>query len=527
MMRERIKWLMTFRVAFVLVMGATGAALQSVYHDPIAAELIFLLKAGIGFSLIAIPSFYFLKNSRAISIHAWTQIIWDIGYTSALVYVTGGLYSTFIMLYAIHILLTASVFLSRGALVAGAISALSLISVGIFQVGKQIYLEPNLFSRSLFSASALLLFGAFVAFLFKNREQLAKNLEKTSADLKGLNDLHSAIVDHVPSGILYSDAHANVQLMNQAALQILERSYVGENLKRSNIEFLIKSDGRFESDFKSEKSQKIIGHHLTKLPNGGWVIVFQDVTQIRELETKVQLQDKLASVGQLAAGIAHEIRNPLASLSGSIQLLKSEMSIKESSDKLMKIVLRETDRLDHLLQSFLNYAKPSHLQLERINVSEFVDEILSLIKNQPAIQSHKISIKTSIDKNLFCFVDPRHLKQIFWNLIKNSIEAIRESGEILIKASERDHDGEAMIVFSVEDTGAGISKEILDKVFDPFFSTKDSGTGLGLALVYQLVKSHSGQMGVESEPTRGTKFWFALLKDGPAEERSLSAASGG
>ena len=526
-MRERIKWLMTFRVAFVLVMGVTGAMLQSVYNDPIPPELIYLLKSGIGFSLLAIPSFYILTSSRAIVIHAWGQIIWDMGYTSALVYVTGGLYSAFIMLYAIHILLTATVFLSRGAVVAGLASALCLLGVTVLQVGNFIYLDANLFSRSVFSASALLLFGAFVGFLFRNREQLAKNLEKTSADLKGLSDLHSAIVDHVPSGILYLDADGNVQLMNQAALQILERSYVGETIKNSELNFLVKSDGRFESDFLYKKSQKKIGHHLTKLPNGGSVIVFQDVTQIRELETKVQLQDKLASVGQLAAGIAHEIRNPLASLSGSIQLLKAETSIKESSDKLMKIVLRETDRLDHLLQSFLNYAKPSHLQLEKINISELVEEILSLMKNQPVLQSRKISIKTSMDKNLFCICDPRHLKQIFWNLIKNSIEAIQENGEIWVKATERDHDSEKMVVFSVEDNGSGINKEILDKVFDPFFSTKDSGTGLGLALVYQLVKSQSGQMGVESEPNRGTKFWFALLKEGPVEESSLSAASGG
>jgi two-component system sensor histidine kinase PilS (NtrC family) len=526
-LRERVKWLMIFRIAFVLVMGVTGLILQSAYRDPISPELIFLLRAGFGFGVFALISFSTIKNPKFLAAHAWTQVIWDLGYTSLLIYMTGGIYSAFILLYAIYILLTASVFLSLGAMVAGISSAVSIVAVTSYQVGKSIYIEPNLFSRSLFISSALLLFGAFVGWLFKNREQLAQRLARTSADLKGLSELNSAIVDHVPSGILYADASGNVQLMNHAALQILNRSYVEKNLQTSDLNFLLKPDGRYESEFATGEQIRRIGHHLTRLPDGGSVIVFQDVTQIRELEAKVQLQDKLATVGQLAAGIAHEIRNPLASLSGSIQLLKSEMNLKDSSDKLMKIVLRETDRLDNLLQNFLNYAKPSHLQLEKVMVFDVVEEMLALIRNHSEFQTRKISIHAKIPKELSCVCDSAQLRQILWNLLKNSMESIKDKGEISISAAERTHNGETMVVFSVEDNGLGINKEILDRIFDPFFSTKAAGTGLGLALVYQLVQSHAGQMGVESEPNQGTKFWFALYKEGPVLEDRFQAASGG
>jgi two-component system sensor histidine kinase PilS (NtrC family) len=238
----------------------------------------------------------------------------------------------------------------------------------------------------------------------------------------------------------------------------------------------------------------------------------------------MSLQERLATVGQLAAGIAHEIRNPLASLSGSIQLLKSESQLSPQSDKLMRIVLRETDRLDHLASSFLTYAKPSELSLEEVNLAKVFEEVVALVKNSKDFNHHKVQLGIQVDPSLQCKCDPRQLRQILWNLILNAIQAISTHGEVMISAFQDDE----KIKISVKDSGEGISEEVKKRVFDPFYTTKAGGSGLGLALVYQMVKNHGGTLGVESRVGEGSLFWFELFREGPksssSEELSVSVA---
>jgi two-component system sensor histidine kinase PilS (NtrC family) len=242
---------------------------------------------------------------------------------------------------------------------------------------------------------------------------------------------------------------------------------------------------------------------------------------------RTSLLASFATVGQLAAGIAHEIRNPLASLSGSIQLMKGELTPSETTDKLMTIILRETDRLDHLLQNFLNYAKPSSLYLQHIRLCDLCNEVVSLIKNSPELKARDVEIEVKINSNLEAECDPKQLRQIFWNLLNNSVQAIIGKGRIKISAEEIQNDGHPAILFSVEDNGTGISKTALNKIFDPFYTTKATGTGLGLALVYQMVKTHGGRVGVESDEGKGTRIWFEFPKNGRLQadaEREMRAA---
>ncbi|MDB5037231.1 MAG: histidine kinase [Bacteriovoracaceae bacterium] len=513
-LRNRIKWQMLFRAAFLMTMAVSGAVLHYFYSEPVSESLLVLLVSGCGFSALSFFVIRFMKE-KFVTPMAWAQIFWDLLYTSVLIYLTGGIYSAFVMLYALQILAAAAVLSSSGSIGAVGGSMGGLVTIVLYQNGLRSFSELQIFSRTTLFLSMLMLFGGAVAQFFRSREKLARSLKQTEANLQDLSHLHSAIVDHIPSGIIYLDSELNVCLMNPAAIRIVGEKSLNRSLENSNLEILLKAHGRYESEIEFNSGKKSIGHHRTFLPDGGSVIVFQDVTDLKDLEKKIALKEKLASVGQLAAGIAHEIRNPLASLSGSIQLLSTELKLESQFEKLMRIILRETDRLDHLANSFLNYARPSELQLERISVSQVIEEVLDLARNTKEFGSGKVELHTNIPKDIFCVCDLRQFKQIFWNLLINALQSIPENGAVNISVEKRTHENRSTIRFIVQDTGEGMEDAIKEKIFDPFFTTKISGSGLGLSLVYQMVKSHNGRLGVESKKGVGTIFWFELLENGP------------
>jgi len=172
--------------------------------------------------------------------------------------------------------------------------------------------------------------------------------------------------------------------------------------------------------------------------------------------------------------------------------------------------------LDALIRNFLIYAKPSVLKLEEIQILKFVNELIELIKNQRGKNLAKLEWGLNIDSNLSLRADTQQLKQIFWNLLLNAIDALpRQEGRIEITATEVQKGSDEFVRISVRDSGIGISSSIQEKIFDPFFTTKTEGTGLGLSLVYQMVKAHAGNIGLQSIEGTGTTFWFELLKNGP------------
>lgn len=527
-LRVRIKWQIIFRSAFLMAMGVSAGVLHYFYDESISPTLVNLLATGFGFSVI---SFLALRSAKEKMLEAlaWAEIVWDILYASLLVYLTGGLGSIFLVLYALQILAAGGVLSTRGSVGATIVSALTFLGIAALSSGYQIFFQPTQLSKILLFVSSLVLIGGIMAYFFRSKERLALSYERTSTELKDLGHLHRAIVDHIPSGILYLSNEGRISLINYAGTRMVGASWLGREIVGTPLEVFIKSRGRFESEIDLSTGRKMIGHHLTHLPDGGSVVVFQDVTELRSLEKKMILNEKMASVGQLAAGIAHEIRNPLASLSGSVQVLQSELELDPESEKLMKIVIRETDRLDQLANSFLKYARPPELKIETIQIEKVVDEVRVLISNADSIKEGRIKLTVDVPNHLFCRCDGMQLKQIFWNLLTNAIQSIAREGEISITILPNTWDGEASLRFVVGDTGEGIDDEVKKRIFDPFFTTKSSGTGLGLALVYQMVKSHDGRIGVESKRGMGSKFWFEFHINGPKpkvveQESSASAA---
>lgn len=226
------------------------------------------------------------------------------------------------------------------------------------------------------------------------------------------------------------------------------------------------------------------------------------------MEERVERVEKMAYLGEMAAGMTHEIKNPLASLAGSIQILRKEIPYDSENDKLMQIVLRETDRLNALVNNFLLFAKPPVGKIERIDLESALAETIKLFeKNQDT--TRRISIMSDFFPNIWIEMDPVHLRQIMWNIILNAAEAIEGEGLIKVKTYPLKHD---FACIEVNDTGCGMTEKLIQSIFDPFFTTKSSGTGLGLSIVHRILESYNTWLEVESAVGKGTRFIWKLTR---------------
>ncbi len=219
------------------------------------------------------------------------------------------------------------------------------------------------------------------------------------------------------------------------------------------------------------------------------------------MEDQMKRVERLAAAGEMAAGLTHEIKNPLASLTGSIQMLRESIAYDPAHDKLMQIVLREADRLSSLVTEFLMFSKPQIGKLQDVRIDNAIEEVVSLFRTDPSFQN-RIAIETSLDARHYIQIDPEHARQVIWNLLNNAAEAIDGDGKIIISLSLA---GKEYVKITVHDDGGGISPENIDSIFDPFFSTKPRGTGLGLSIVQQIIGLYGGLIDIESECGKGTK----------------------
>ncbi len=231
-------------------------------------------------------------------------------------------------------------------------------------------------------------------------------------------------------------------------------------------------------------------------------------TELLAMEDHVRRVDKLASLGEMAAGLAHEIKNPLASLCGSIQLLQQDTDCGTVNDRLMQIILRESERLNALVSEFLLFAKPPRDNIDIIQLDKELDEIVTLFKNDCGCRD-RINITTELVADFKVAMDPVRLRQVLWNLLLNAADAIEKQGHINIKMYplKRRH-----VCITITDDGCGMSHKTVKKIFDPFFTTKASGTGLGLSIVHSILQSYNGWLGVYSQPDKGTTFTLNLKR---------------
>ncbi len=498
----------------------------------------------------------FLPRVRNSARFAVLNIATDLGIVSALVQFSGGTDSVFTFLYVLVAFYAAIAFGRRGA--PASVAATGLAYGAVLLCGGQGWLTPNpdgiseppLVLLSLWSVHGVAF--ALAAFLGSS---LAAELRRTGealdlreSDLRELQNLHRLTVESLMSGLLTTDGAGRVTSFNPEAeritgvpLALALGSQVGELLPGLEMGSPAPTAGRAQRmrarmPFRNAKGEDLhlgVGSYPLRLAGaaetaGGQVVIFQDVSEVVEMEQELRRVDRLAAVGQLSASIAHEIRNPLAAISGAVQILRSRSGDGDpDSARLMDIAVRETDRLNQLITDFLLYARPGPERREVVRVAAVACEVAEMLE---AAAPRGVRVEVAVPAELEVFADPAQLRQVFWNLVWNAAQAMPEGGAIQISASRgadatpqasphADRSREAApksgwVEIAVSDRGVGIPPELRERIFDPFFTTRKQGSGLGLATVHRIVESHGGHIRVESSPGRGSTFRIRLAESG-------------
>jgi two-component system sensor histidine kinase PilS (NtrC family) len=352
-------------------------------------------------------------------------------------------------------------------------------------------------------------------------------LQEKVIDYEELERLNSAIVHNLYSGLLTVTPEGRIRAFNRHAEELtgLPLKAVYDRPLADVIPgfapLLQQSDGIASDEIQFVTSTGEVldfGYRAVPLAdkNGeriGTIVHFKDLTVVKRMAEQLKRADRLAAIGGVAARMAHEIRNPLASISGSVQLIAQGGRIAESDRRLVDIVLRETDRLNGLIEEFLGYARPEELQKGAVNLRKLLGELDLLILTDPRFLSMKLSI--DCPDSLCVVADHRQLQQVFWNLLLNAAEAMTENGRLQVACFREDRihphpNAAGAIRIEVRDNGCGIDGQQLKSLFEPFYTTKPGGSGLGLATVYRIIEAHGGRITVESEPGQGTVFCLLL-----------------
>jgi two-component system, NtrC family, sensor histidine kinase PilS len=349
-------------------------------------------------------------------------------------------------------------------------------------------------------------------------------LEQASTRIADLQAFNQHVIDSLASGLATTDPQGCIVTFNRAAETITgytALAVVGRQIEEvldlppTVASELISLAGpgrgrRVESPFVTGDGRQIeLGFTATQLrtpANAGLLFALQDVTDIKKLERDARLRQRLAAVGEMAAGIAHEIRNPLASMSGSIQILRQELPLTEEQAQLMDIVLRESERLNDTIRSFLAYARPQRFSIARIDVRRVLNDTALLLRNSSELHDgHVIDVQVPASEVPF-EADENQIKQIVWNLATNGLRAMRTGGRLALGAriESADEGANELVVLEVSDEGVGIPADELDAIFQPFRGNFAKGTGLGLAIVHRIVSDYSGEIQVSSTPGKGT-----------------------
>ena len=481
-----------------------------------------LIGVAYGSSLVYLA---FLRRRLFMRALAWGQSVLDALIVSVLVFMTGGVESVFTFAYTFPIFGASTTLLRRGAVLAW-VSALVMFGlVLVAQLTRASTLLPIVDSSSaLFSYLTHTLGMAMVGLLSSTLSDKLRvtgdQLAQTESEFEELQALHAAILRSLPAGLMTIDSSGGVRYANEAALTIL-RSGLAKVVGRPLNEIVPtigsywqahREDphdrGRFEVAHRCPDGCRIrLGFSfapLTMSPEGSSsMVVFQDLTDIVRLKEAVERAERLATVGKFAAGLAHEVRNPLASMCASIDVLKESLQPAEPMQRLMSNVVREADRLNTLITDFLAFARPRPLRAEPTDLGSLLKSIMNVFANDKLLAN--VEIEWRVTPHVKALVDGDLIRQVVWNLVRNAAEASPNGRLILTCRIEADKP-----VVRIRDDGPGIPSEQLAKIFDPFYTTKDGGSGLGLAIAHSIIEAHGGELNVDSEMGRGTEVSLHL-----------------
>ena len=528
--RASLAWLVKVRV--VVIAFLLAVELLIVHLTPNNVNVRFFETVIIAWFTV---SFFFMLLASLwpeYKLQSIVQIFTDLAFTTALVYVTGGIDTFFNFLYPL-VIIVASILLPRyWAYLTAAVSFIcfgALLELTFFEriPSFQYSARGDLKSLQVVIAvnfCAYLAVAHLSSALAAKLRQAGVELRDKSGELLSLQALHENVIHSIRSALITTDLEGRVTLMNAPGQKVLERtasSVYGRPIADLFVDQLPSLDStaaQFEvRGLTPSGKEKTFAVNVTALivPEQGtigYVYTFEDRTELRRLENEIRMRDRLAAVGRLAAGIAHEIRNPLASIAGSINVLSEVTPFNEEQKTLVNIITRESTRLNAIISDFLVYSREKSFKFSRMDLIPLLEDALVLLANRSQTGDLAI-VRDYALPEAFAAIDADRIKQVFWNLLENAVRAMEGKGTITVSVRSA---GDFLRI-GVRDTGPGIPANLTEKIFEPFQSRFEGGTGLGLAIVYQIVQAHGAKIFVKSTPGKGAEFILEILHARAAE----------
>jgi two-component system sensor histidine kinase PilS (NtrC family) len=548
-MSGRLQKLMFLRVLFVSLLLGASIFIQvketKTYFGDIQTSHYFLIATIYFLTIIYIILLKYLKNLSKL---AYFQLLVDTIFITAIIYTTGGIESIFSFLYILTIINGSIILYRKGGMIIASSSSILyglLLDLHYYDVihpfGSRLsypfeYQSAYIFYMIVVNIAAFYLVSFLSSYPSEQARKSRVELRVKQHDIIKLEALNEWIIRSITSGLITLDSQYRIILFNPAAEEIFNikaNRAIGSKIL-DILPFLNSHLGNGAGfDQKTKKSYPFIDFPYLRpdgksiflrfsisplnIPEGdqkGQILFFQDMTEMKQIEDEMKKVEGLALVGELAAGIAHEIRNPMASISGSIQMLKEGLTEDDVNNRLMDITLREINRLNNLVNDFLLFARPKQASLREFDLNQLIIESLELFKKSEN-WTEKMRIETDFHGPVNLESDPEKIRQVLWNLFLNAGDAMPNGGSLYIDTDMVDgqeflESRQKMVKISVRDTGEGFTKKALNHLFTPFFTTKEVGSGLGLATVKRVVEGLKGEVYGKNHPHGGAEITIFL-----------------
>jgi two-component system sensor histidine kinase PilS (NtrC family) len=516
-----LSWLVRVRGLVITLVLAIEFALEKA--RPAVSNRSRFLVIVIAWYLAAAFFIFLLHAWRDQRLQARLQIVTDLVFATALIYVTGGVDTLFNFLYPLIIIVAAIMLPVVWAFLTAVLAFIlygGVLELSFFGlIPSFAFTRPDVASlqAAIFVNLIAYLAIAYLASRLVSKLRIVKGeLEIASDALENLQRLHERIIDSMTSGIISTGLDGRIAVVNPAGVRLLGRpqqelvglpitELFGDGLPSAGD---TRGELRYRRPGVSRERGQIFGIGACALRSGegevqGLLYTFTDLTEIRRLERELRTRDRLAAVGRLASGIAHEIRNPLTAIAGSAQMLGASAGLGGDEQQLLKIVRRESERLNQIVTDFLSYSRDQRCRLAPRELAPLLADTLRLLENRPECRDGRVRIERSFPADpMPALVDADRAQQVFWNLSDNALRAMPTGGTLRVRLWA----DAAGVHSSFTDSGIGMERCRLDAIFEPFNSGFARGAGLGLAIVYQIMQAHGGSVAVASEPGKGTTF---------------------
>jgi len=547
-LRRSLNWLTTIRIIVLVVILLSTLLLHASAGGELPSSFVYSLLGLNAAALLLGILQWTLGRLMPARFCAYFQLLGDLVLVSILVYLSGGPYSVFNFLYLVIIGTSAFLLFRAGAVVVATTGALlygalvELLAKGVLPVPPLApvpeWASPSVSYNLIVTIAGFYGVAFMTAYLSEKLRAARAELEQRQRALSRLQNLHGNVIASMSSGLMTTDSVQRLTFLNRAGGELLgvdPARVAGRSL--SDFGFVLPEDwatvwdaghgwDTFRGEIETDRGslRRVLGYSLRGFPEAdgeqGLLILFQDLTELKKLERRARFNEQLAAVGSLAAGIAHEIRNPLASISGSVQVLSNELTVGSAERRLMEIIVSESNRLSRILEDFLRFVRPQERSVAEFDVATAVTEVMDLFRLSDEISdAHRIEVQVSPPRSVLSG-DRDQIRQIIYNVAKNAVRAMAAGGTLTVLGREED----AWYSIRFTDTGRGMSEEELARLFTPFSTAFDGGTGLGMAIVRRIVEDHGGAIDAESRPGEGTTVTVLLPRE-PAKNESPAPPS--